>query len=215
MRHMKRGAVLALAITFLLIMPHAAMAGVTYDAVSDRLTVSYDQCTPGGQVSLFLLNSGAPTSGFSVSDVLFMDQLTAGSDGRVEALFINSPLTAFKAVLGGVFPDGGASPRAIGTYTASATRKPLTTPGQLTEIEASAFEGGTFTHVYLGENVATIGARAFAGNTSLIYIYIPDSTVSIASDAFAGCTGLTIGCHEGSVAQAYAQGKNIPYRIVD
>ena len=195
MRHMKRGAVLALAITFLLIMPHAAMAGVTYDAVSDRLTVSYDQCTPGGQVSLFLLQPSAAAGGFSVSDVLFMDQLTAGGNGRIEALFIGSALPPFKAVIGGNFTDGGVSPREIGNWAGSAEVRTLTMPAQLTAIEESAFEGGTFTHVYLGEQTASIGSRAFADCQNLLYIYIPDSVTDIASNAFEVCDSLTIGCH--------------------
>lgn len=57
-------------------------------------------------------------------------------------------------------------------------------PAGLTEIRESAFEGDTsLDRVYVGDNVETIGAQAFA-NTNLKYIRLPESLTEIAPDAF-------------------------------
>lgn len=57
-------------------------------------------------------------------------------------------------------------------------------PSGLTEIGPSAFEGDTsLDRVYVGDNVQTIGALAFA-NTCLRYIRLPESLTEIAPDAF-------------------------------
>ncbi|MBQ3477151.1 MAG: leucine-rich repeat protein [Clostridia bacterium] len=88
-------------------------------------------------------------------------------------------------------------------------KKLLTLPEDLTAIEASAFEGGTFTHVVLGKKVTTIGAKAFANCGKLVYVYIPRATVSIAENAFTGCDDLVIACQRGSAAEAFAVAQGI------
>ena len=205
---------LAALLVVLTLLPFAALAeNVTYDVAGDTLTVSYTGCQAGGYYSLFLLKPGASLSGFGVSDVLFVDQLTADAGGRIEALFVSPALPAFTAVLGGTFASG-SSPRSIGSWEGATDRKTLNLPARLSEIQASAFEGGTFTHVYLGESVTSIGSRAFANCASLVYIYIPDTAATIADDAFAGSSGVVIGCHEGSPAARYAQSHGIDIVIV-
>ncbi len=94
-------------------------------------------------------------------------------------------------------------------------KKLLTLPEDLTKIEASAFEGGTFTHVVLGKKVTSIGAKAFANCGKLVYVYIPKATVSIAANAFTGCDELVIVCRKGSAAEAFAIAQGINYVIDD
>ena len=83
----------------------------------------------------------------------------------------------------------------------------------LTKIEDSAFEGDTFTHVYLGESVTRIGSRAFADCEQLLYIFIPNPDTFIADDAFDGSPNVVIGCPGGEVS-SYAEAHGIPCEIV-
>ena len=99
-------------------------------------------------------------------------------------------------------------------HMGSASESQLHLPAQLTEIRESAFENGTFGRVYLGENVTTIGARAFAGCAGLKYINIPDACVSIAEDAFDGCPNVIIVCRIGSAACKYAVSHGLQYRLI-
>lgn len=62
----------------------------------------------------------------------------------------------------------------------------LTLPDDLKTIEAEAFYGDTsVTEVILPEGLTTIGSKAFA-NSNVKWIYIPASVTSIADDAFSG-----------------------------
>ena len=87
----------------------------------------------------------------------------------------------------------------------------LYTPAGLAEIGASAFEGTTFTHLYLSSGVTTIGARAFAGCRRLERIEIPASVTSIADNAFLATSNVTIAAPEGSYAYNYASTHGINY----
>ena len=92
-------------------------------------------------------------------------------------------------------------------------KKALQLPADLKVIGPSAFEGGAFTHVYLGEKVTTIEARAFANCAELSCIFIPKATKSIANDAFIGCADVVIVCKADSAAQKYAEARGINYLI--
>ena len=88
-------------------------------------------------------------------------------------------------------------------------------PEALEIIEENAFEGCAFTHVYLGNRVADIGAKAFANCPNLVYIEIPESVTSIAEDAFSGSNGVTIVCKNGSAAYVFATTHSISYKTTD
>lgn len=81
----------------------------------------------------------------------------------------------------------------------------LVLPTMLRQIEEEAFEGTSFRCVRIGEDVETIGNRAFADCDELRYVYIPEKTSYIAPDAFEGTSGLTIIGKDGSYAEQYAQ----------
>ena len=81
----------------------------------------------------------------------------------------------------------------------------LVLPAALREIEEEAFEGGVFHCVRIGENVETIGKRAFAECSELRYIIIPENTTYIAPDAFEGTNELTVVGVVGSYAEQYAK----------
>lgn len=85
-------------------------------------------------------------------------------------------------------------------------------PQALTDIRAEAFAGLGFEEVVLGENVASIGKKAFANCKNLVLINLSDDVV-VEKDAFIGCDQLTIICSEGGSAQAYAIDNGIPYVI--
>lgn len=85
-------------------------------------------------------------------------------------------------------------------------------PQALTDIRAEAFAGLGFEEVVLGENVASIGKKAFADCKNLVLINLSDDVV-VEKDAFIGCDQLTIICSEGVSAQAYAIDNGIPYVI--
>ena len=85
-------------------------------------------------------------------------------------------------------------------------------PEALREIEEEAFEGGAFHCVRIGENVESIGSRAFADCGSLEYVIIPERTTYIAPDAFEGTSGLTIIGESGSYADQYAQAYGFSFK---
>ena len=79
-------------------------------------------------------------------------------------------------------------------------------PSALKTIEAEAFTNNAFTYVKLGENVDSIGSRAFADCRNLRHIYIPEKTYPIAANAFEGVPeGFTIHGAAGSYAEFYAE----------
>ena len=85
----------------------------------------------------------------------------------------------------------------------------LVLPASLTAIADEAFAGLSMQNVVIGQQVASIGSRAFADCHDLALINLPDG-VQIAQDAFAGCGALTIVCAEGSTGHAYATAQGIP-----
>ncbi len=202
-----------LLLILVLVCPACATLAAADSSESDQVTVYWDKCTEGEEYMIFFLRNGVNPSSFTAEDVLFMDQVTSGSGGVINALFLSPGSDPFQICLSGVFTDGSSSPHIIGSYQPVAVTA-LHTPASLTEIEEEAFEGGTFTHVYLGEQVTRIGARAFAGCAELQYIEILSTTVSIASNAFHQSPNVTIGCRADSDAYRYAVQNGIPYRIV-
>ena len=207
-KKMKRLISLALMCLMLLTLHLAAYADGSF-------SVEYRGCTSGEEYALFIVkDEQVGISPEHPDNILFMDQLASKNDA-VSVLFIAPNFTEGTAFLGGVFPDGGPSPRKIGTLPEkSPAEKPIKLPAMLTELERSAFEGGKFTHVYLGDNVASIGPWAFANCRELVYIYIPDSVTSIADDAFYDSPNVVIGCHVGAVSR-YAAEHGISCKIVD
>ena len=174
----------------------------------DVVVVSYDQCFSGNDYVLLLARPGANTGSLSDSDILFIDQMTAGSS-RIEAAVVYPAFDSCDAYIGGTFANGAGSPVKLGSFKASRT------PGMLSTIGEEAFEGSAFTHVFLGDNVNTIESRAFANCGSLAYIYIPNSVQTIAGDAFVGCGNVVVGCRAGSAAQSFAQSEGIEFMLLD
>ena len=179
-----------------------------YDEV---LTVSFHQCLAEEDYMFFILEDGADEENCITEQILFMDQLVASEEGSLEIAFVSPEYDACVAVLGGVFTDGGDSPRALGQYARGSA---LYAPGNLTEVGDEAFAGTSFTHVFLGESVTSIGSMAFSGCEKLSYIYIPMATTDIAENAFSGCEPFTIACQEGSIAESYAISMGYAYKLV-
>ena len=199
-KKMKRLISLALMSLMLLTLHLAAYADGSF-------SVAYEGCKEDNMYSLFVLKNEG--DGFIPETILFMDQLKA-KNGSISVLLVEPNFTGGTVWLGGEFSDGGPSPRKIekGPF-----EKPMSLPTMLTEIEDSAFEGDTFTHVYLGESVTSIGPRAFADCEQLLYIYIPNADTGIADDAFDGSPNVVIGCPGGEVS-SYAEAHGIPCEIV-
>ena len=91
----------------------------------------------------------------------------------------------------------------------------LVLPAGLTRIEAEAFCGVAARRVKLGENVAFLGANAFAGCANLESVYIPESCIEIDPAAFGTSTGVVIYGHESSMAQSFAALYGFPFVIVN
>lgn len=81
----------------------------------------------------------------------------------------------------------------------------LTLPANLKRVEASAFEGGTFTEVHMGSQVTSIGSRAFADCENLGLVEIGSRNTQIADDAFDGISWVVFACYEGSTAADWAE----------
>lgn len=86
-------------------------------------------------------------------------------------------------------------------------------PDDLEEIKEGAFRGDSFTSVYCGGNVSSIGAYAFAENKSLEWIYLPASVTTIDRTAFSECPQELIICGKaGSRAQEFAEDNGFDFR---
>lgn len=175
----------------------------------DVFYISVDHCVRGGEYLLMLCDEGVNPRDITSEDILFIDQLSANSAGRIDAAIVFPGFTRCTAVVGGTFSDGSESPKRLGDYASSVL------PGQLNTLEDAALEGTAFTHIYLGESVSSVGARAFADCGQLMYVYIPASVRSIASDAFDGCEGVTIGCKAGSAAHDFALETGIAFVLLN
>ena len=203
---MKRLISLALMCLMLLTLHLAAYADGSF-------SVEYRGCSKNEEYALFIVkNEQIPIREWPEhpENILFMDQLTADDYGRISINFVAPNFTGGTVFLSGVFQDGKPSFQPIGK---GPVEKPMSLPGALTEIESSAFEGDTFTHVYLGESVTSIGSRAFADCEQLLYIFIPNPDTFIADDAFDGSPNVVIGCRGGAVS-SYATEHGISCEIV-
>lgn len=83
-------------------------------------------------------------------------------------------------------------------------------PSKLTSISNSTFYGcSKLTEVTVPSGVVNIGTTAFAYCASLVKITIPATVTTIGANAFLGVYGLTMYCHSGSQAAAYASSNKI------
>ena len=206
---MKRfsGKPLALAVTAALLLCLTASSALAVTP-QDVISITVDHCEAGGEYMLLLVTPGTKASSIGGSNLLFADQYTA-SGTSIRAAVVYPGFTACDAYAGGTFSNGAASPRKLGSFQAARM------PEQATEIEDSAFESVAFTHVFLGGSVTSIGSRAFAACSGLVYIYIPESVTHIEADAFAGSAKVTIGCKSGSDAHDFALSNSIPFVLVN
>ena len=200
--------VVAIVFAFLILLMIPAGARAQEADGKNAFYISYDKCVAGNEYIFMLLQKGTNVSSITLSSILFIDQYKAASN-NMEIVVVFPDETSFEVALGGIFPDGASSPRKIDTVNA------MKMAGQLKTIEEEAFLGGTFTHVYLMDNMEKIGSRAFGNCTNLSYIYIPSSVRNIEADAFYGCSGFVIGCQEGSAAWEYALQNGIRYHLVN
>jgi len=91
----------------------------------------------------------------------------------------------------------------------------ITVPVNMVKIEDGAFEGDTsITGVYIpGQQVVSIGSRAFADCSALTAINLPESITYIADDAFEGCSpDLVVTCAKGSYAKTWCSYHGVSYR---
>ena len=206
---MKNYRILKFAACLLLIVCVCLPCGTAHAAnAEDVFCVTFDNCIPGNEYVLMLLKPGTNVSSIQDSDLLFIDQYTADQGNSMEVALIYPDFEACDAAVSGTFSNNAASPRKLGSFTAAHM------PGMLETIEEEAFAGATFTHVYLGNRVSAIGARAFADCAMLAYIYIPASVESIDENTFQGDGDFIIGCAEGSAAEQFARDNGIDYILV-
>ena len=69
--------------------------------------------------------------------------------------------------------------------------------------------------INIPDSVTSIGDNAFVYCSGLTSINLPNSVTSIGESAFLGCTNLKIYCEQGSYAETFAKGKNIPIVYTD
>ena len=102
----------------------------------------------------------------------------AGEQKRISADFSNAAFTKQEIV--------------VRVVPALETLNKPTFPSGLTTIEEEAFEGTKFQAVVVPETCTSIGSRAFANCSELVYVRIPASVTSIPSDAFEDCPKVII-----------------------
>ena len=199
----------------LLCLNSALAENVVYNPVIDTLSVTFSDCVPGGDYSLFIVSGSNSDANFNSGNLLFIDQVTADHNGIIYVAFVDPSFQSCTVYLGGQFASV-SSPLKLGVYSLEEKipDNRISLPDALTAIEDEAFRGCAFTHVFLGEHVVSIGSKAFANCENLAYVYIPDSTLTIADDAFNDSPGVVIGCHAGSFAQQFALTNRIRYKTV-
>ena len=195
---------------------------------SASVTLTY--VPPAEEVSIHDA-SGTDITGQTVTINITAYQLTAAA--APEGAAQNFTWTSSDETIAEVDPSGKVSFKKAGKVTIKAlaldgsgksaaiamiyvtNETTLILPSQLTDIQASAFEGSTgFNAVILPDGVKTIGNRAFAGCSNLWLVFIPASVSSIAGDAFSWNSNLNFVCESETGAGAdYARSHNIPYRI--
>ncbi len=158
--------------------------------------VSYDYYESG-------MWTGLDAVGAGTNEVYFPVVFLRTADGRFRYYstgYVEDPLPVISAAI----VMGGGNP-----VISSAE---VVLPDDLSVIEADAFRKDTFTSVYCGENVSSIGAYAFAENPFLEWIYLPASVQSIDQTAFSGCPeNLVIYGKVGSPAQQFADINGITF----
>lgn len=185
-----RSAILALLLLLTLAVPCACAADMDMDTV---VLFTVDCCIPGNDYVLIVLRPGASAAFFDTGDILDIQQAPAVSGTVTVAWFIPG-FQGGQIVAGGIFSDGGASPRAAGSCRTARL------PSGTTTLDEGAFQGTPFTHIYLPDGLTRIGPYAFADCTSLQYVAIPPSVKTIASTAFSGSDRVWFGCVKGSAA---------------
>ena len=85
-------------------------------------------------------------------------------------------------------------------------------PAALITIGKNAFAGTAYQLVIIPDGCVTIGERAFADCTQLLYADIPASVTAIADDAFSGDT-VTLWVREGSYAKTWAEAHSVPFTV--
>lgn len=195
-------------LAMLLVLQCMALAEVNvlmkYDSQTGMLDINCTGLRANKDYSLMILYSG---TSLTADNVVLIDQLTTTASGRLNIGCIRGDTLGCTVLLGGVF-DGESSPYNAGIVEEN-DYSTMLTPAALQVIEEEAFVGNAFNYFYIGDEVHTIGARAFKDCTELMKISIPSSVTSIGEDVFSGCSGVVISCTEGSTAHQYALDNNI------
>ena len=88
-------------------------------------------------------------------------------------------------------------------------------PASTRVIEDEAFAGIKATSILVGDQVESIGSKAFANCTNLQQIVIPESVVVISENAFEGCNDIVIFGVTGSCAETYAESNGFTFRTLE
>lgn len=181
-----------------------------HDDPEDELITDFSEFfggVPCAKVSNYYHESGMwiglDAVGAGTDSVIFPVVFLRTADGRLcyySTDYVDDPL----AIISAAIVMAGKNP-----IMSSAE---MVLPNDLMRIEADAFRKDSFTSVYCGENVSSIGAYAFAENTALEWIYLPPNVKNIDKTAFSECSdSLIIYGKAGSPAQQFATDNNISF----
>lgn len=113
------------------------------------------------------------------------------------------------------FPDSVTSIRSNVFYQCHSLPS-FEIPDSVTSIGVESFGYCTgLKSIKIPDGVTSVGYEAFAGCRGLTSVTIPNSVKIISSRAFEYCTSLTIRCHKGSYAEAYAKMCGIPFEYIN
>ena len=179
---------------------------------NQNITVNLTGCISGEWYSLLVLEEAAELSSLTNDEILYASQMQANAEGCISVTFIHASLPKCVFLAGGIFAGGAASPRTAGIYTPDVSASEL--PAALSVIEEEAFMGSSFEAVIIGDQVSSIGDRAFKDCATLARIVIPENVTEIAADAFEGCGPITVVCSENSAAYTFAQAHDMTIELI-
>ena len=204
--------VAGLVIIILLMQISLALAdNVSFDSVTQSWKVTCDHASPEKAVSFLAVRGSEDSYTISEQTIAYLNQMKADKNGQIEVLLIGKMTDRLVFLMGGAANEDAL--HLIGSVDMGADLARTVMPEALVSIEEEAFMGSSVQYVIIGNNVESIGNKAFSDCSGLFYIEIPSSVSEFGTDIFKGSPNVIIRCEENSPAHLYATNEGIEFEL--